>query len=134
MSTWSINIALDVPALTPRRRHPGHLSRVALLELANPHFELAYQADLVPTNAQHLLAERIDVETVTHPVEHRHHLHLEIHTEHRARPIVELTAKTGDDLNRQDHRQETVLKAILMKNIPQTRHDHRTDAINVEHP
>src|SRR2546428_12640591 len=60
VSTWSTGISLDVPALTPRRRHPGHLSRVALLELANPRFELERQADLVPAGAQHLLAERVD--------------------------------------------------------------------------
>src|SRR2546426_7160244 len=40
VSTWSTGISLDVPALAPRRRHPGHLSRVTLLELANPRFEL----------------------------------------------------------------------------------------------
>src|SRR6266446_6430371 len=134
VSTWSIGIALDVPALTPRRRHPGHLSRVALLELANPRFELACQPDLVPAGAQHLLAERVDVEAVARPVGRRHLLRLEVHAEHRARSVVELTAEAGDDLGRQDHRQEAVLEAILVKNVPQARRDHRADAIGVEHP
>src|SRR2546422_7124447 len=77
VSTWSTGISLDVPSLTPRRRHPGHLSRVALLELANPRFELACQADLVPAGAQHLLAERVDVEAVARPVGRRHRLRLD---------------------------------------------------------
>src|SRR2546426_5352573 len=81
VSTWSTGISLDLPALAPRRRHPGHLSGVALLELANPRFETERQVDFVPAGAQHLLAERVDVEAVARPVGRRHRLRLEVHAE-----------------------------------------------------
>src|SRR2546425_10115777 len=129
VSTWSTGISLDLPALAPRRRHPGHLSRVALLELATPRFETERQADLVPAGAQHLLAERVDVEAVARPGGRRHRLRLEVHAERRARPVVELTAEAGDDLGPQDHGQEAGLEAILVKNVAQARPHPRTDAL-----
>jgi hypothetical protein len=47
---------------------------------------------------------------------------------------VELTPQIAGDIAGQDHRQQTVLEAVLVKNVTQARRDHRADAVGAERP
>ena len=63
-----------------------------------------------------------------------HGLRVEVHGDRRPGPLVELAPEPGDDLARQDHRQQPVLVAVRMKDVAQARRDHRSDPVRLEHP
>src|SRR5207245_1911470 len=113
---------------------PRHLRRVARLELANLVLEAQGQPDLVPAGQEHLLAKRVDLESVPGAIGRRRALRLESDRERGAGLVVELAPELRDDVGRQDHRQQAVLEAVLMEDVAEARRDHRAHAVGRQRP
>jgi hypothetical protein len=92
------------------------------------------QADLVQATDQAILAEGVDLEGKPRPVRGDHRLRGQIDAQAVSRVGGRLTEQPFHRVRGQDHRQKTVLEAVIEEDVGKTGGDHRAQAVVVQRP